>query len=121
MLPDRVSNPGPLTYESGALPIALRGLAACAHSTTYRVGMKCRLRSFQFITLFYKNLCIHQVACIASNDSLMWCVIRGLSPLYFPTCEVTKLKATFYLPSLPEQANTMANKLVHFMVKTVSL
>ena len=27
MLPDRVSNPGPLTYESGAIPIALRGLA----------------------------------------------------------------------------------------------
>ena len=25
MLPDRVSNPGPLTYESGVLPIALRG------------------------------------------------------------------------------------------------
>ena len=23
MLPDRVSNPGPLTYESGALPFAL--------------------------------------------------------------------------------------------------
>ena len=28
MLPDRVSNPGPLTYESGALPIALRGSAS---------------------------------------------------------------------------------------------
>ena len=27
MLPDRVSNTGPLTYESGALPIALRGPA----------------------------------------------------------------------------------------------
>ena len=27
MLPDRVSNPGPLTYESGALQIALRGPA----------------------------------------------------------------------------------------------
>ena len=27
MLPDRVSNPGPLTYESGTLPIALRGPA----------------------------------------------------------------------------------------------
>ena len=27
MLPDRVSNPGPLTYESGALPIARRGPA----------------------------------------------------------------------------------------------
>ena len=27
MLPDLVSNPGPLTYESGALQIALRGPA----------------------------------------------------------------------------------------------
>ena len=27
MLPDRVSNPGPLTYKSGALPIVLRGPA----------------------------------------------------------------------------------------------
>ena len=27
MLPDRVSNPGPLTYESGALPTALPGSA----------------------------------------------------------------------------------------------
>ena len=27
MFPDRVSNPGPLSYESGALPIALRGPA----------------------------------------------------------------------------------------------
>ena len=32
MLPDRVSNPGPLTYESGALPIALRGPAGCSDS-----------------------------------------------------------------------------------------
>ena len=31
MLPDRVSNPGPLTYESGALPIALRGPARSKH------------------------------------------------------------------------------------------
>ena len=27
MWPDRVSNPGPLTYESGALPTPLRGPA----------------------------------------------------------------------------------------------
>ena len=27
MWPDRVSNPGPLTYESGALPTTLRGPA----------------------------------------------------------------------------------------------
>ena len=36
MLPDRVSNPGPLTYESGALPIALCGPAAfCRDSPSY--------------------------------------------------------------------------------------
>ena len=32
MLPDRVSNPGPLTYESGVLPIALRGPAVVFHN-----------------------------------------------------------------------------------------
>ena len=31
MLPDRVSNPGPLTYKSGALPTALRGPADHSH------------------------------------------------------------------------------------------
>ena len=34
MLPDRVSNAGPQTYESGALPIALRSPA----SLTNRYG-----------------------------------------------------------------------------------
>ena len=34
MLPDRVSNPGPLTYESGALPIALRGPALSPNRNT---------------------------------------------------------------------------------------
>ena len=34
MLPDRVSNPGPLTYESGALPIALRGPAKTLEEST---------------------------------------------------------------------------------------
>ena len=33
MLPDRVSNPGPLTYESGALPTALRGPAQAGGET----------------------------------------------------------------------------------------
>ena len=32
MLPDWVSNPGPVTYESGALPIALHG-PACQDPT----------------------------------------------------------------------------------------
>ena len=39
MLPDRVSNPGPLTYESGALPIALRGPAV----KEKRGSSKCKL------------------------------------------------------------------------------
>ena len=38
MLPDRVSNPGPLTYESGVLPIALRGPAPMSRHV---VSQKC--------------------------------------------------------------------------------
>ena len=37
MLPDRVSNPGPLTYESGALPIALRGPAGYTAYIAYTI------------------------------------------------------------------------------------
>ena len=36
MLPDRVSNPEPLTYESGALPIALRGPAMFGSALSYQ-------------------------------------------------------------------------------------
>ena len=35
MLLNRVSNPGPLTYESGALPIALRGPAYVLDEARY--------------------------------------------------------------------------------------
>ena len=35
MLRDQVSNPGPLTYESGALPIALRGPALESYAFSY--------------------------------------------------------------------------------------
>ena len=35
MWPDRVSNPGPPTYESGALPIALRGPAKLRRHEQY--------------------------------------------------------------------------------------
>ena len=41
MLPDRVSNPGPLTYESGALPIALRGPAIILSSSTIVYNITC--------------------------------------------------------------------------------
>ena len=39
MLPDRVSNPGPLTYESGTLPIALRGPAVRYKKIGYNIDV----------------------------------------------------------------------------------
>ena len=41
MLPERVSNPGPLTYESGTLPIALRGPAREKEKRNDRREKKC--------------------------------------------------------------------------------
>ena len=45
MLPDRVSNPGPLTYESGALPIALCSPAngICNSQEDYHFNLLLRL------------------------------------------------------------------------------
>ena len=45
MLPDRVSNPGPLTYETGALPITLRGPAQQAQEVTSMSYKDLALRS----------------------------------------------------------------------------
>ena len=50
MLPDRVSNPGPLTYESGALPIALRGPAMHNNRLVGCFRLNGRLR--QYFSLF---------------------------------------------------------------------
>ena len=48
MLPDRVSNPGPLTYESGALPIALRG--PCAILNVLKVVISGKYKNLNKIT-----------------------------------------------------------------------
>ena len=48
MLPDRISNPGPLIYESGALPIALRGPAKLGLKAA--VLDKVTIESFRFIS-----------------------------------------------------------------------
>ena len=58
MLPDRVSNPGPLTYESGALPIALRG-PACIRLND---GPNIKL-----VKLFFYL--------VGAGLSLVWCLI----------------------------------------------
>ena len=39
MWPDRVSNPGPLTYESGALPTALCGPALVLKRDKYGIAV----------------------------------------------------------------------------------
>ena len=43
MWPDRVSNPGPLTYESGALLIALRGPAPTLYKYSFYKKLGLRL------------------------------------------------------------------------------
>ena len=55
MLPDRVSNPGPLSYESGALPIALRGPARLLSLTT-SVSTICFLLEILFILMAIKSI-----------------------------------------------------------------
>ena len=52
MLPDRVSNPRPLTYESGALPIALRGPAKVQTPTLISV-IVLTMEEFDLIILLY--------------------------------------------------------------------
>ena len=52
MLPDRVSNPGLLTYESGALQIALRGPAICLFIETSKLSFFCSNKS-SLISFFY--------------------------------------------------------------------
>ena len=58
MLPDRVSNLGPLTYESGALPIALRGLARQNMSQKKKFQGMCKLRNKICVHCLISLLCL---------------------------------------------------------------
>ena len=55
MLPDRVSNPGPLTYESGALPIALRGPACSSFSSAGKFYTKSGVSCLQTSLMRHKE------------------------------------------------------------------
>ena len=57
MLPDRVSNPGPLTYESGALPIALRGPARCFEQLGPGVLVKVAEEAISHAVLYNDRSC----------------------------------------------------------------
>ena len=69
MWPDRVSNPGPLTYESGALPTALRGPASTKgskdssiRSVTWRI-LKYKRRHFDIVMMLVELSSVGTHAC----------------------------------------------------------
>ena len=59
MLPDRVSNPGPLTYESGALPIALRGPAASSKAIWKRNTVSAADATHQLVVVVVLLFYVH--------------------------------------------------------------
>ena len=59
MWPDRISNPGSLTYESGALPTALRGLA-CTQV----------IYLFHYCDIYDKEN-LNQSCCYSENDDII--------------------------------------------------
>ena len=95
MLPDRVSNPGTLTYESGALPIALRGPAhplskeliplryrATSSGSTLFASSKLY---FHFGTFRIRN-CARKARSVAINIVLPFCLVmvKGTKILFHP-------------------------------------
>ena len=55
MWPDRVSNPGPLTYESGALPTALRGPANLSQLSFHMFKWKIIVLYSYILAFGFKN------------------------------------------------------------------
>ena len=88
MWPGRVSNPGPLTYESGALPTALRGPASfteiyihiCIYITSTPLP-----KSTCFKPIWYKrwNACIHRMDILQGGETRgLNDRVHGISCLY---------------------------------------
>ena len=67
MLPDRVSNPGPLTYESGALPIALCSPASIV------LGLFWKGKTDFVICSYSREVKTHLIVKYGNNDILnLW-------------------------------------------------
>ena len=64
MLPDRVSNPGPLTYESGALPIALRGPATKDQFDPWQVVPRKLFTSYSCLLISTAFVVVSCVGCL---------------------------------------------------------
>ena len=80
MLPDRVLNPGPLTYESGALPIALHGPALNGSNTdgSFTTAVSNSFLGFLGANPIWHNLgwfsflYWEMVCCVYSLESSRW-------------------------------------------------
>ena len=96
MLPDRVSNPGPLTYESGALLIALRGPAILVQINSLRMVKLlicidiCRvyslfilLRTLQFYTIISDNVEYKSLACTIIKLICFNLQLKSICPNFF--------------------------------------
>ena len=89
MLPDRVSNPGPLTYESGDLLIALRGPAGFIEAM-YKVQERNVILTFDLATwfVFATNFLVMLIICakLFSNPTMhekdMSMTRRGFTETY---------------------------------------
>ena len=70
MLPDRVLNPGPLTYESGALPIALRGPAPKLYGVKVPVKLMTPYDGFDYVLMCIDvNFLVYLFFVSANNHS----------------------------------------------------
>ena len=102
MLPDRLSNPEPLTYESGALPIALRGpvsfrnkkIAISLNYPQYPLltGAMWMPLLFKFICFIYLLIHLFYLSVVGFNLYMLWIseLKKGYSNTYlfsyiFPT------------------------------------
>ena len=90
MLPDRVSNPGPLTYESDALSIALRGPASLDKSTTRTY---CGRGGLDIFSLVYNFSFLSPSLWETVRYRLKYCLKGPLSPKQ-PTNPLTVFRST---------------------------
>ena len=94
MFPDRVSNPGPLTKESDALPIALRGPANFEYS--YYVSSILANRATAFLLLYSStNICRYEYGYRCTNYGELVLVLDGTTSepsAYSKTCKPAILK-----------------------------
>ena len=92
MLPDRVSNPGPLTYESGALLIALRGPAIEKETArSFEIGSKEKKETVRIFIIFPLSPSIQWGTYYKASGSFLF-------PLRFNGGNIIKLLAVSSFP-----------------------